>query len=262
VHGRSERGKTLLPHVKGNLTVAYGHMFPLRSCSPPKKINIFVNQITRSWGMNMKYADIDRIYRTVPLDKIPWNSETPPAPLVELVESKRVLPCRAVDLGCGSGNYAIYLATHGFDVTGIDSSPAAVRIAIENARRKGVRCRFIVADLTGDLHEVQECFDFAFDWEFLHHLFPEDRESYVCNVARILNPGARYLSVSFSETDPQFGGTGKFRTTPIGTTLYFSSESELSDLFSPFFLIHELKTIEVSGRFGLHRAVYVLSERR
>jgi SAM-dependent methyltransferase len=210
----------------------------------------------------MKYADIDRIYRNVPLDKIPWNSATPPDALVELVESKRVLPCRAVDLGCGAGNYAIYLAAQGFDVTGVDSSPAAVKIATEHAWRQGVRCRFIVADLIGDLHELQERFDFAFDWEFLHHIFPDDRQTYVRNVARVMNRGAPYLSVSFSETDPQFGGTGKFRTTPIGTTLYFSSESELRDLFSPLFLIHELKTIEVSGRFGPHRAVYVLSERR
>jgi SAM-dependent methyltransferase len=210
----------------------------------------------------MKYADIDRIYRTVPLDRIPWNNETPPDLLVELVQSRRVLPCRAVDLGCGAGNYAIYLAAHGFDMTGVDSSPAAITLATENARRQNIRCRFIVADLIGDLHEVQDRFDFAFDWEFLHHIFPDDRETYVHNVAGILNRGALYLSVSFSKTDPQFGGTGKFRTTPIGTTLYFSSEPELRDLFSPFFYIRELRTIEVSGRFGPHRAVYVLSERR
>ena len=210
----------------------------------------------------MKYADIDRIYRNIPLNKIPWNSEVPPAELVELVESGRVRPCRAVDLGCGAGNYAIYLAAHGFDVTGIDISPAAIKIATEKALQQNIRCRFIVADLIGDLHGVRDRFDFAFDWEFLHHIFPDDRTIYMNNVSKLLNRGALYLSVSFSETDPQFGGTGKFRTTPIGTTLYFSSESELQDLISPLFIIHELKTIEVSGRFGSHRAVYVLSRRR
>ena len=220
-------------------------------------------QITRSSGkIGMEYTDIDRIYRNVPLDKIPWNNEIPPDALVELVESGKVRPCRAVDLGCGAGNYAIYLAAHGFEVTGIDKSPTAIRIATEKAQQRNVRCRFIVADLIGDLHEVQDRFDFAFDWEFLHHIFPDDRTIYMNNVSKILNRGALYLSVSFSETDPQFGGTGKFRTTPIGTTLYFSSESELQDLISPVLIIHELKTIEVSGRFGPHRAVYVLSERR
>jgi len=210
----------------------------------------------------MKYADIDRIYRNVPLDRIPWNNETPPEQFIDLVETGKVQPCRAIDLGCGAGNYAIYLAAHGFEVTGVDSSPAAITIAEGNARKHNVRCRFIIADLLGDLHEIPGHFDFAFDWEFLHHIFPEDREKYVQNVSKILTSGAWYLSVSFAETDPHFGGTGKFRTTPIGTTLYFSSESELRELFSPVFIIHDLKTIEVGGRFGIHRAVYVLSQRR
>ena len=106
----------------------------------------------------MKYADIDRIYQTLPLDTIPWYSETPPDALVKLVEEGIVQPCRAVDLGCGTGNYAIYLAGLGFDVTGVDSSPAAIRIAQEHAKKRGARCRFVVADLLGDLHEVTRYF--------------------------------------------------------------------------------------------------------
>jgi cyclopropane fatty-acyl-phospholipid synthase-like methyltransferase len=210
----------------------------------------------------MKYADIDRIYQTIPLDSIPWNVEAPPDALVALVRSGRVRPCKTIDLGCGAGNYAIYLAGLGFDVTGVDSSKTAIRIAMENATKNGVRCNFVVADLLGDLHEVNGPFDFAFDWELLHHIFPEDRETYVRNVYNVLNPGAKYLSVCFSEQDPQFGGSGKFRTTRIGTTLCFSSESELRELFLPYFVIRELKTIEISGKFGPHRAVYSLLEWR
>ncbi len=206
----------------------------------------------------MEYADIDRIYRDVPLDKIPWNSESPPDALVTLVRSGKIRPCKTVDLGCGAGNYALYLAGRGFEVTGIDSSPTAIQIAQANARKQGAACRFIVANLLGDMHEVTDTFDFAYDWEVLHHIFPEDRETYVKNVRKILNPGATYLSVCFSETDPQFGGKGKFRKTPVGTTLYFSSEPELRDLFSRYFEIRELKTIEVSGKYGSHCAVYTL----
>lgn len=99
--------------------------------------------------LQVKYADIDRIYQDVPLDAIPWNSETPPYALVEMAGSKKVRPCRTIDLGCGAGNYAIYLAGNGFEVTGVDSSPTAVAIAREHARKKGVRCSFIVADLLG-----------------------------------------------------------------------------------------------------------------
>jgi len=210
----------------------------------------------------VKYFDVDRIYQELPLEKIPWNSETPPDVLVQLVQDERIRPCSTIDLGCGAGNYAIYLAGHGFDVTGVDSSPAAVRIAKENAKKRGVRCKFIVADLLGDLHEVTDIFEFAFDWEFLHHIFPEDRETYIRNVYKLLKPEATYFSVCFSEKDPQFGGSGKYRKTRIGTTLYFSSESELRELVSPYFTIQELKTIKISGKYGLHCAVSMLSQRR
>lgn len=210
----------------------------------------------------MKYADVDRIYQTIPLEDIPWNSETPPDALVRIVQDGKVRPCRTIDLGCGAGNYAIYLSGHGFDVTGVDSSPTAIKIAEEHAKKQGARCRFIVANLLGDLHEVTGTFDFAYDWEFLHHIFPEDRESYIKNVHTITNPGATYFSVCFSEKDPQFGGSGKFRKTRIGTMLYFSSESELRDLVSPYFRIRELKTFDVRSRFGPHVAVSVLAERR
>jgi SAM-dependent methyltransferase len=212
--------------------------------------------------MGLKSVDIDEIYRKIPLDRIPWNSEAPPEAIVELVEGGRVRPCRAIDLGCGAGNYAIWLAQKGFDVTGTDSSPTAIGIAREKAERLGVPCRFVVADLLGDLHEIRDTFDFGYDWELLHHIMPGDREKYARNVHCLLNPGATYLSVCFSEEDPQFGGTGKIRRTTIGTVLYFSSESEIREILSPYFTIRELKTITVPGKYGTHRAIYALSERR
>jgi len=199
---------------------------------------------------------------TVFTRKYPWNSKTPPDAPAGLVQDGKVRPCRTIDLGCGAGNYAIYLAGLGFYVTGVDSSPAAIKIAKENAEKQGGRCRFIVADLPGDLHDVHGTFDFTCDGEFLHHIYPEDLETYVKNVHKILNPEAMYFTVCFSEKDPRFGGSGKYRKTWRGTTLYFSSESGLRELVSPYFTIRELKTIEVSGKYGPHGAVCVLAKRR
>jgi hypothetical protein len=81
-------------------------------------------------------------------------------------------------------------------------------------------------------------------------------------VYKILKPETTYFSVCFSEKDSPFGGSGKYRKTRIGTMFYFSSESELREPFSPYFTIRELKTIEVSGKFGPHVAVCALLERR
>ena len=174
-------------------------------------------------------VEMDDIYLKMAPEDIPWNMEEPPEELVELVESGRVRPCRAVDLGCGAGNNAVYLAGKGFEVTGIDISPAAIKLAEENASKKGVECKFIAADLTSGLG-LDERFDFAFEWEVLHHLFPEKRVKYVENVSGLLNQGGLYLSVCFSEDDdPAFGGPGKYRTTKLGTELYFSSEKEIEE---------------------------------
>lgn len=210
----------------------------------------------------MKYTDIDKIYRTLPLESIPWNCEVLPEPLIRLVEEGTVKPCRTIDLGCGAGNYAICLSGMGFDVTGVDSSVTAIALARNQTMQRGALCRFVVADLLGDLHEVPGTFGFAYDWEVLHHIYPEDRETYIRNVNRIVRPGGLYFSACFAESDPQFGGTGKYRTTKIGTTLYFSSEEEIRDLVSPYFTIRELKTITVAGKAGPHAMICVLAERQ
>lgn len=207
-------------------------------------------------------VDMDRIYRTTPQEMIPWNVEAPPEALVEVVESGKVRPCLTIDLGCGTGNYAIYLATCGFKVTGVDLSPTAIEIAKENAAKKGAKCRFIVADILGDLREVDGTFDFAYDWEVLHHIFPDERAHYVENVYRLLNKGGKYLSVCFSEKDPEFGASGKYVRTQLDTVLYLSSVAELRELFEPFFSILEIKQLTVSSKFGTHVGNYVFMEKR
>jgi len=202
-------------------------------------------------------VDIEDIYNKLSPEEIPWNIETPPDILVELVESGTVKPCKAVDLGCGIGHYAFYLARRGFDVTGIDISPTAINLAKEKAEKERITCKFIVADVLGNLDEVKDTYDFAYDWSLLHHVYPEKRSNYIENVNRILTIGGNYLSVCFSEKDPLFGDSGKYRETPLGTVLYFSSEEELKELFSGYFRIIELKTIEIEGKFAPHLVNYV-----
>jgi 2-polyprenyl-3-methyl-5-hydroxy-6-metoxy-1,4-benzoquinol methylase len=211
---------------------------------------------------SMKQVDMDGIYREMPLEKIPWNLESPPDVLIELIKDGKVKRCKTIDLGCGAGNYAIYLASLGFDVTGIDISPTAIKIAKKNAKRKGIKCNFIVADVLDELEDIKGTFDFAYDWELLHHIFPEKRRKYVENVHRILNPRGKYLSVCFSEKDLQFGGVGKYRETPLGTILYFSTEDELRDLFKPYFNINELRSTEIGGKPAPHLAIYAFMERQ
>jgi len=199
---------------------------------------------------------MEHIYTTLSVNDIPWNFETPPAIIENLVERGKIIPCRTIDFGCGTGNYSLYLAEKGFNVTGVDFSSSAIELARNTASQMGLDCNFIVADILGNLEEVTSSFDFAYDWELLHHIYPSDRETYLRNVHRLLRSGGKYLSVCFSEENPQFGNSGKYRKTPLDTILYLSSEEEMKALYDPLFKIEELKTIEIKGKFSPHKAIY------
>jgi SAM-dependent methyltransferase len=213
------------------------------------------------YEMNLK-DKMEQIYGNAPPDKIPWNIKKPPRQLVELVESGKVAPCQAVDLGCGAGNYAIWLAGKGFQVTGIDFSEIAVDLARKQAEQEAVKCIFRVGDLTDTDFTVDTKYQFAYDWEVLHHVFPDDRYAYIRNVVRLLQKDAKYLSVCFSEEDPDFGGEGKYRKTPMKTTLYFSSEKEIEQILDAHFEIKELTTTEIAGKYGPHMAVIAFAVKK
>lgn len=198
---------------------------------------------------------MEEVYRRLPEEKIPWNIETPPELLVDFLKQKQIAPCKGVDLGCGPGNYAIYLAKNGFEMTGVDISPTAIKIARQKSAKKEADAAFLCADLTENPFRIFGAFDFAFEWEVLHHILPEKRDRYIKNISQLLNSKGRYLAVCFSEEDTNFGGQGKYRKTPISTLLYFSTKDELEKLYAPHFNIIEIKTVSVPGNKDPHAAL-------
>ncbi|MBW2738809.1 MAG: class I SAM-dependent methyltransferase [Deltaproteobacteria bacterium] len=205
---------------------------------------------------------MEKIYGSISPEKIPWNLKIPPDIIQSIVKSGRVKPCKAIELGCGTGNYVIYLSSMGFNTTGVDISVTAIEMAKKSATKKKIKCNFITADVLGEMAEIEGNYDFAYDWELLHHIFPEEREKYITNVHKLLNPGGKYLSVCFSEKSPQFGGTGKYRKTPLDTVLYFSSDNEMVTLFQTLFEIEELKTVTIQGKYAPHKAIYAFLKKR
>jgi len=116
--------------------------------------------------------------------------------LVSLVESGRIKPCRAIDLGCGSGANATYLAQKGFEVTGVDFAEAAIEKAQARAKDAGVQVNFIVDDLT-ELRHVSGTFDFLLDYGVLDDLRPHQREPYLRNMLPLTHSGSCYLLWGF-----------------------------------------------------------------
>ncbi len=76
-----------------------------------------------------------------------WDIGRPADELQRVVEEGKIARCRVVDMCCGSGTDAIYLAGKGFDVTAIDVAPTALGLAMEKARKANVSVHWEVADI-------------------------------------------------------------------------------------------------------------------
>lgn len=143
----------------------------------------------------------------------PWESG-PRRELVELIESGRIPPGRAIDLGCGTGSDSIFLAEHGFDVTGVDLSPVAIEKAQRAAEAAGRQPRFVAADLLALPPDVQGPFDFLFDGGTLDDFPPRLRPDAAKVITRLAAPGAQFLMWCFWAYDrdlPRFTFRGASR---------------------------------------------------
>ncbi len=128
---------------------------------------------------------------------------------------------RAVDLGCGSGNVSLELAEAGFDVTGIDFSPVALRKARAAAGGRGLgsdRLRFVAGDLTaGRVPGVDGPFDLLVDYGTFDDLPDPGREMMARYVTGLARPGSRLFLFAFAgnpEVLPRFSFGGPSRAFP------------------------------------------------
>ncbi len=156
--------------------------------------------------------------------------------LVDLVDSGRIKPCRAIDLGSGTASNAIYLAQHGFDVTGVDFAPAAIEKGRRMAQEAGVKAEFVVDDLT-NLRHVRGPFDLLVDYGTLDDLTPPDRDHYVRNVLPLTHPGSQFLLFCF-EREPRWWERLSYRIGFFGAMQLDPGEDERR--FDPYFEVEVL----------------------
>jgi SAM-dependent methyltransferase len=100
---------------------------------------------------------------------------------------------RVMELGCGAGNISIWLAKRGYEVRGVDLSPAAIDWARQNAREAGVKADFSVGDALNLRTDKEPSFDFVLDGHCLHCIIGEDRKRFLATAWRLLRPGGYFL---------------------------------------------------------------------
>jgi SAM-dependent methyltransferase len=119
-----------------------------------------------------------------------WWHLSEPSPELTAAEADGWLgqPGRALDAGCGLGTEAAYLASTGWQVTGVDRSESALR----RASSAHPAVRFAQADIRA-LPFARGCFDLVLDRGCYHYLSQPGRRRYATELSRVLRPGGRLL---------------------------------------------------------------------
>jgi SAM-dependent methyltransferase len=164
----------------------------------------------------------------------PWDGHAIAQSLRDLIEGSgdtSALPAgKALDVGCGTGDSSIYLAQHGWKVTGADFVPKALDKARAKARAAGVPVKFVQADVTHlSQAGIDEKFELIVDNGCLHGMSDDDRDLYVEEITAAAAPGARLVIVAAAPGGPvRFLGLGeaevRSRFTPTWTLLSSAAE--------------------------------------
>lgn len=133
-----------------------------------------------------------------------------------------------LDAGCGTGENALFFASRGQRVMGIDFLNEPITIAKRKAAERGLTATFLVMDALA-LKELPEVFDSIIDSGLFHVFSDDDRRRYVEGLASVLKPGGRLFLLCFS--DEELGDQGPRRV----------SRKEIEDAFAEGWVIEGIE---------------------
>ncbi len=154
---------------------------------------------------NQRYTELRKMGKTGWTDEKSQNFNVHLDDLCETLSNRCPETGRALEAGCGAGNWCFVLADMGWDVTGIDFSEKAIRWAEEKARARERSAtgsiRFFQHDMLDLSFLGRDVFDFVLDGFLLHCLIGEDRSKYLAEVRKVLKPDGIFMIQSFCAED-------------------------------------------------------------
>jgi SAM-dependent methyltransferase len=152
--------------------------------------------------------DFDEAYVETP----PWDIGRP-QPTVRSLFEERSFGESAIDVGCGTGENTLFLATQNYSVLGIDSAPRAIEQARTKARNRNVEnhVRFAIRNAL-TLDELAKKFDVALDCGLFHVFDDENRRKYVEALGHVVAPDGYAIVLCFSDQEPGEWGPRRIST--------------------------------------------------
>lgn len=196
-----------------------------------------------------KATSWDELYAT-PVSTCRFLVDWPDENLAAWFGDGSLAPGHVLELGCGHGRNATYLASLGCSVDAIDSSAQAIQMATKRAEQAGVPVNFLCCSIF-DAELTEESYDLVYDHGCFHHLPPHRRLDYVDLVRRVLKPGGSYGLVCYGPkcgrglTDQEV-----YQRASLGGGLRYS-EHRLRALWdTPPFVVRVLREMTRTDRAG------------
>ncbi|SFS77995.1 class I SAM-dependent methyltransferase [Marininema halotolerans] len=165
-----------------------------------------------------------------------WDYAYPSAELVSFIATAKIpAGAQMLDVGCGAGNEAIFLATQSYHVIGVDFSEEALKIAKERAHAVGVHVDLRQGDVL-DLPIETGSIDFINDRGCFHVISEEQREQFVQEMTRVLRPGGKVLLRGCREHRPD--GDWFTLVTPEAIDRHFGKQFTYGPVL-PFFIVSD-----------------------
>jgi SAM-dependent methyltransferase len=176
----------------------------------------------------------DRFKKRYKTGDTPWDIGKPDFNLTETVIQKPIKSCKALDIGCGTGDNSIWLAQKHFQVTGTDISGIAIEKAKEKASKRDVKCSFLVVDFIRNRVEGAP-FGFVFDRGCFHTFTSgRGRKRFAKNVASNLEKDGLWLSI-IGNADERRQGHGPPQRTASDIIAAVESFFEILSIISSHF---------------------------
>ncbi len=168
----------------------------------------------------------------------PWDIGRPQGEIVRLTEAGEIKGA-VLDVGCGTGENSLFLASKGHEVWGIDAAPLAIEKAKEKAKQRALKATFLVHDAL-DLESLGREFDTVIDSGLFHTFSDEEREIFAKSLASVLRPGGTYCMLCFSDKEPAGGGPRRI------------SQAEIRSTFRRGWRINYIRETSFEAGFGGH----------
>ncbi len=160
----------------------------------------------------------------------PWDTGRPQPAIIKLAEAGQIRGS-VLDVGCGTGETLLYLATRGHEALGLVFVSVAIERAKAKAAQRGINAHFIVRNAL-ELKKLGRQFDTVIDCGLFHTFTDDERPAFIKGLADVLGHGGSLYILCFSDEEPGIEGPRRI------------SQQEIRDAFHDGWTIQRIEATQ------------------